>query len=189
MEIRHRYMKTFCVMFSGLYSEKAGLSRNFKNHFSVCVLHRWHCVAGPHIRAFEVGGSLCFPYYIQNIYVRRTALLWSLTMVRMRAVVLGTLNVYSANHNNPPTLRRKTFHQSLTGSLYIVWKWWLLIMFIVFQLTILIRVTQIHVKLDLRASRTMVAMSVTVQRGTPALTVKHVSMEPTVIWLGCRDTQ
>ena len=72
-------------------------------------------MAGPDIRAFEVGGSLCFPYYIQNIYVRRTALLWSLTMVRMRAVVLGTLNVYSANHNNPPTLRRKTFQQSLTG--------------------------------------------------------------------------
>ena len=40
----------------------------------------------------------------QNIYVAIDPLLSKLTLLRMPAFVLGALNVYSANHNDPPTL-------------------------------------------------------------------------------------
>ena len=36
-----------------------------------------------------------------NIYI--TADLWTLTRLRMRAIVFGTINVYSTNHEDTPT--------------------------------------------------------------------------------------
>ena len=46
----------------------------------------------------EVGRSLC------TFTQWQTLIMWTLSMLRMRVVVLGALNVYSANHNDPPTL-------------------------------------------------------------------------------------
>ena len=40
----------------------------------------------------------------QNIYVAIDPRLSKLTLLRLPAFVLGALNVYSANHNDPPTL-------------------------------------------------------------------------------------
>ena len=51
----------------------------------------------------KVGVLLCFGEIKKIFTLHQTLLLWTLNMLRMRAVVMVALNVYSANHNDPPT--------------------------------------------------------------------------------------